>query len=381
MKIGIDISQTAFPGSGVARYTTSLISALVEYDQDNEYVFFYSSLRVPLDKNIKELIRAPHVLKEFRFPPSLLSFMWNTMRILPIEYFIGKVDIFMSSDWTQPPTKRAIKITTIHDMVIYVNPETTTTKTKMNVESLTVSPNIYSQQKTRHKIIKKESIQVFVDSLFTKTETEKYLGLKSESLHLLYPAVENNTHTSTWDVIKNKFKIATPYILTVGKREPRKNIDALIEAYRISGIDDAQLIIVGDQGWGENSTENVKGVKFLGFVSDDDLAALYQHAEFFVFPSIYEGFGYPVIEAMGYGCPVATSDTSSLAEIADNSALMFNPHDVQGIKKTLNELHNSKEHRDDLIKKGNERYKSFSRRIFAENFVKIVQAIHHDNRS
>ncbi len=84
---------------------------------------------------------------------------------------------------------------------------------------------------------------------------------------------------------------------------------------------------------------------------------------------------------MGYGCPVATSDTSSLAEIADNSALMFNPHDVEGIKKALNELHNSKEHRDDLIKKGNERYKSFSRRIFAENFVKIVQAIHHDNRS
>lgn len=381
MKIGIDISQTAFPGSGVARYTTSLISSLVEYDQENEYIFFYSSLRVPLDKNIKELIRAPHVLKEFRFPPSLLSFMWNTMRILPIEYFIGPVDIFMSSDWTQPPTKRAIKVTTIHDMVIYDNPETTTSKTKINTESLTISPNIYSQQKTRHKIIKKESIQVFVDSLFTKSETGKYLGIEPESLNLLYPAVENSTRSNRWDAVKNKFNITTPYILTVGKREPRKNINALIEAYRISGIDDVQLLIVGDQGWGKDSSENVKGIKFLGFVNDDDLATLYQHAEFFVYPSIYEGFGYPVIEAMGYGCPVATSNTSSLAEIAGNSALMFNPHDAESIKKALNELHNSKKLRDDLVKKGSERYKSFSRRIFAENFVKIVQAIHHDNRS
>ncbi len=367
MKIGIDISQTAFPGSGVARYTSSLISALTEFDKKNEYVFFYSSMRVPLDNKIRDQIKSPHTLKEFKFPPTLLSLLWNKFHVLPIENFIGPVDIFMSSDWTQPPTKKALKITTIHDMVVYAHPETTTS-------------GIIAQQKNRHEIIKKESLHAFIDSLYTRKETEQYLGLHPDHLHLLYPAVENNVSASSWESVKKNFAISKPYILSVGKREPRKNLDALIDAFANAGVDDAELLIVGDKGWGNDSPEKVKGVKFLGFVSDEDLATLYQNAEFFVFPSLYEGFGYPVIEAMGYGCPVATSNTSSLAEIADGSALLFDPLNTDGIKNALIKLHTDKKLRDDLIIKGYARYKSFSRKNFVENFVKIVTDI-YGNRS
>lgn len=382
MTIGIDISQTAFRGTGVARYTTSLVRSLVTYDKDNTYVFFYSSLRIPLDQELRHIItHNGHTVKEFKLPPTLLSFLWNRLHLVPIESFIGEIDVFMSSDWTEPPTRHALKVSTLHDMIIYTYPETTRSSTGVNVRSITISPNIVAQQKQRHALLKKEAHGIFVDSKHTKKDAIEHLHIDKNMLHLLYPAVDIQQAGTPWSTIKEKYSVKKPYILTVGKLEPRKNIATLIEAYTASRITDTELLIVGDKGWGDDPTKNVDGVRFLGYVPDKDLATLYKHAECFVFPSLYEGFGYPILEAMGYGCPVACSSSSSLREIGENAALLFNPHDVHDIASSLNHLHNDKNLRTSLALEGSKRYKSFSPEIFARNFVRIVQEIYDDNRS
>jgi len=381
MKIGIDISQAAYKGSGVARYCTSLVESLVTYDSKNKYVFFYSSLRKKLDPSIRELIKKQHTLIEYRLPISLLSFFWNTLHIFPIELFIGKVDIFMSSDWTEPPSKSAIKVTTIHDMVIYLYPETTTSSTTFNPFTLHISPNIVAQQKKKHKLVQKESSAVFADSQHTADDIQKHLQIDKKDIHLLYPAVTLPKKTTAWDGLKNTYNITTPFILSVGKLEPRKNIKSLISAFSESHLTNIELLIVGDMGWGENTDHNIPGVRYLGFVPDEDLQTLYQHAEFFVFPSLYEGFGYPILEAMGNNCPVACSQSSSLSEIGNDAVLYFDPLHIHSISKALITLNSNASLRKELQKKGKARFAEFSSQKFAHNFVRIVDTIYHDNRS
>lgn len=148
MNIGIDISQSAYKGSGVGRYTEKLVQALVELDQANTYTFLYSSLRQPLDRFLEDIIVTNnHRVKEIVIPPILLSILWNDLHMLPVEIFVGNVDVFLSSDWTQPPTKHAKKITVIHDMIAYKWPELLTEKTTLSIKSGGVSANISATQK------------------------------------------------------------------------------------------------------------------------------------------------------------------------------------------------------------------------------------------
>src|SRR5690606_39016178 len=131
--------------------------------------------------------------------------------------------------------------------------------------------------------------------------------------------------------------LSDKYILTVGKLEPRKNIQRLIEAFSTLQTD-YQLVIIGPQGRGEIPQSPDPRVIFPGYVSDDELRTLYLYATAFVYPSLYEGFGYPVVEAMQYGCPVVTSNTSSLAEIATDAAILCDPNDANSIARAIEQM-------------------------------------------
>lgn len=384
MKIGIDISQTAFRGSGVDRYTRTLIDALLTYDKKNQYVFFYSSLRIPLDTSITSRVKKPHIVKAYRLPPTILSFLWNDIHRICIENFVGDVDIFMSSDWVEPPARNALKITTLHDMVVYRYPETAHPSSSIEIKNLTVAHNIVSQQKKRHYWVAKESTAVFADSESTKRDIINFLPINEKRIHTLYPGVEVKEVKKEGNQIRKKYNLHKPYVLTVGKREPRKNLDRLMQAFEKARLPDVELVIVGDKGWGADvqtkAMSQSLSMRFLGFVSDEDLTALYTNALFFVFPSLYEGFGYPILEAMGYRCPVATSNTSSLKEIARDYAVLFDPESIDSIRAAITQLGNDENLRKACAQKGYRRYQAFSKQKFAENFVRIVQTIYHDHR-
>jgi hypothetical protein len=175
MVIGIDISQLAYEKTGVANYLQNLVMQLLKRDKENTYVLFYSSLRKKLHVSLFDTSANSRViLKQFRFPPRLLSFIWNTLHIVPIEALIGDVDVFITSDWTEPPTKKAKKATILYDLIIYKYPEETATI-------------IVETQKRKLAWVKKESAMIICISEATKRDAREILGIEEERLAVVYP--------------------------------------------------------------------------------------------------------------------------------------------------------------------------------------------------
>lgn len=177
VKIGIDISQVAYEGTGVAQLTANLVEQLSKIDGENEYVLFFSSLRRGVPVFAKALENKPNVkIKTFKFPPTLLDLLWNKLHILPIEWLIGDVDVFITSDWTEPPTAKAKKVTILYDLIIYKYPNETDNK-------------IVEVQKRKLKWVKNESEMIFCISRATKKDAEEILGIDEKRLKVIYPGI------------------------------------------------------------------------------------------------------------------------------------------------------------------------------------------------
>lgn len=366
MKIGIDISQSVYTGTGVASYTRNLVKALLEMD-DQEYVLFGSAFG-----RQKELLdfmqslpkKASVTSKIFSLPPTLLALLWNRLHIGGIEKFIGKVDIFHSSDWTEPPAKIP-KITTIHDVILFKYPEH-------------FPEEIIDNQKARLNLVKKESAAIIADSLSTKDDIVQFLGIPPQKIHVIYLGVDDKFFPRKIDEIikvKKKYKIESDYILSIGTREPRKNLIRTIEAFKTLKQKDVNLVIGGNFGWGEDvgTTDNVQ---ILGFVDTVDLPALYSGAACFVYPSLYEGFGLPILEALSCGIPVVTSNRGSLGEIADTFSIEVDPEKTDAIADGIKKIVTlSKRDRAVMVKKGLKHAEQYTWKKCAEETVKVYKSV------
>jgi len=175
MKIGIDISQLAYPKTGVANYLGSLVQHLIEIDKENQYILFYSSLRKNFQFSIFNFQSNPNVtIKMFKFPPTLLDLLWNKLHILPIEKLIGDVDVFITSDWTEPPARKAKKVTILYDLIVYKYPKETARK-------------IVEVQKRKLRWVRKESERILCISKSTAKDAEEILGIPQNRLTVIYP--------------------------------------------------------------------------------------------------------------------------------------------------------------------------------------------------
>lgn len=177
MKIGIDISQLAYQETGVANHLLGIVDNLLKIDTKNEYVLFFSSFRKSFPSSCADLSFKKNVkIKHFRFPPFFLDLIWNRLHIMPIENFIGEIDIFISSDWTQPPTKRAKNVTVLYDLIVYKYPQETDKK-------------IVDTQKRRLAWVKKESTLIICGSAATKNDAINLLGIDDARLRVIHPGV------------------------------------------------------------------------------------------------------------------------------------------------------------------------------------------------
>lgn len=194
MRIGIDISQIAYGQTGVSNYLENLVRNLISVDKNNEYVLFFSSLRRNFQfgspSGVFNFKSNPNVsIKQFKLPPSLLDLLWNKLHVFPIENFIGPVDWFITSDWTEPPVKSAKKATIIYDLIVYKYPEETHSKTEFNLLRLLISPNIVKTQKRKHAWVKKESDVVFTISESSKKDIVEILGIDPSKIKIIYPSI------------------------------------------------------------------------------------------------------------------------------------------------------------------------------------------------
>ena len=369
MKIGIDISQIVY-GTGVSVYTKNLVKSLLKVDNEDEFLLFGGSLRQreALRDFISSLSSFKNITgKVFFIPPKLADILWNKLHILPVDSLIGKVDVFHSSDWTQPPSNSA-KVTTIHDFGFLKYPST-------------AHPKIASAMKGRLEWVKKDVDLIIAISKSTKNDIVDILGIHPSKIKVVYEAlprdikkVQNNKLIAD---IKKKYKIKNNFLLSVATLEPRKNLKRVILAFEEVKkiIPDMQLVLAGKFGWDQEIRKMMgsrpKDIIFTGYIDrEHELSSLYSSASCFVFPSLYEGFGLPILEAMVCGCPVVTSNISSMPEVAGDAAILVEPLEVEnishGIVKAIKE-------KDALVKKGFEQIDKFSWEKTAKETLKVYK--------
>jgi len=340
MKVGIDISQIVYAGSGVSRYLNGLVGSILKYDTGNDWIFFFSSMRQKLSSEIVQQINNKgFTLKKYPFPPTLLSWVWNRWHFFNLELFMKDLDWFISSDWVEPPAVKTKKATIIHDLAFFHYPETVHWKILKN-----------QQQRLTH--VCQESNLILADSSSTKKDIEHFLTLQKAKVRTLYPGVEVSfpNKETVGRTLKKHHLDKNQFILTVAKLEPRKNLERLIKAHQELNNPSLPLVIVGPKGWGSLKLK-AENVFLLGYLNDAELYSLYQSCLFFVYPSLYEGFGYPLIEAASFGTAIATANTSSLKELGQGISLQFNPKETADIAAKLKELTANKELRVSLGQK------------------------------
>ena len=356
MKIAIDISAVVY-GTGVSVYTKNLVENLIKIDRVNEYILFGASLR-----RRTELYTFLSTFKEkslqgkvFSIPPTLADFIWNRVHILPIERLIGKVNVFHSSDWTQPPSN-AFRVTTVHDLV------------PIKFSTLT-SPKIVSTHHARLKWVKKEIDRVIVPSMTTAKDVER-MGINKDRIRIIPEAPSPQFKPSKKievEKLKSKYRISGKYLLAVGVNS-RKNTQRIIDAFEKTKTETGfKLVVIGHQ---YIKIDQKRGIIFTGHIPQADLPRFYSGAEALIYPSLYEGFGIPILESFVCNTPVVTSNFGSMAEVAGKAAVLVDPYDVNSITEGILEAISNKEK---LIRLGSERVKLFSWQKTAEETLKVYR--------
>jgi hypothetical protein len=177
MKIGIDVSQLAYKDTGVANYLENLVSELIEKDNENEYILFFSSLRGNIiHAKLNSIQNSKVTIRKFKFPLFFLDFIWNRLHVFPIEWLIGDVDLYITSDWVEPPVRKAKKATILYDLVVFQYPMETAKK-------------IIQTQKRKLSWVKKESSIIFCISNSTAKDAKRILGIDENRFRVIYPGL------------------------------------------------------------------------------------------------------------------------------------------------------------------------------------------------
>ncbi len=376
MIIGIDVSSVSYQ-TGVSNYTLNLIRNLVKIDKTNHYKLFYSSLRLPLPSEIKKLSSKPNVsIYQFPFPPTLLQILWNQLRLIPIELLIGKCDIFHTSDWTQPPTLSTKTIATIHDLTPFLHPEWHHPKV-INAHRRKM---YWAAKKCCHFICVSQNTQSDLLKLFPQINQSKtsLVYEAAETKYGQFLKLPSRIQQKKKDVIKKQYGLQN-FILAQGTREPRKNLNRLIESFlnfkKKYPQTKIKLAITGKYGWGNDISAQDPSIKILGFIPEKDMVALHASALCLIYPSLYEGFGLPIIKSLKVGTPVITSNNSSLKEIAASCAILVDPTSTQEITKAIEKITQSPKLRQQLRQKGIAVAKNFSWIKTAQQTLQIYNSI------
>lgn len=372
MRIGLDYTSAATQGAGIGRYTRELVHALLALPSPHHYSFFYAS---PKRIDESEFRIQNSEIKRLPVHDKWLMRLWHRLRIpLPVELVIGKVDLFHSPDFTLPPTLPHVPtLLTVHDLSFIRDPD-----------SAWPSLRAFLNQAVPRSV--KRASHVLADSLATKNDLIELFDTPADKITVLYSGVDARFapihDRALLDRVCTKYSIPQPFILSVGTLQPRKNYGRLIQAFAqlinephpstpFHSAQDAQrdlhLVIAGGKGWMLDDILNqVKAfglenrVHFPGFVDDADLPALYSAAELFVYVSLYEGFGLPLLEAMACGTPVIGSNTSSLPEVIGDAGLQVDPRSVAAIAHALTTMLAPSDLRERSIAGGVDRARLFT---------------------
>lgn len=376
MRIGIDYTPAINQGEGIGRYARAVVNALAEADSENSYVLLHARSRKEADQS--PLAGHPNfVYASLPLSERAMTVLWHRLGLpLPVEFFTGPVDLFHAPDFVLPPIRTAASILTVHDLSFLLYPEYTDKNLVAYLEKV-VPESVHRAD------------LVLADSQNTKNDMVCLIDADPGKIEVVYLGVEERFRRVQDDEelaqVKGRYGLSSPFVLTVGTVQPRKNLARLMAAFKqvVSAMNiPYELLVVGRKGWlaepiySEVEELGLGGrVRFLGSVHEADLPALYNLASLFVFPSLYEGFGLPPLEAMACGTPVVASNASSLPEVVGGAALMVDPKDTDALSAAMISALTQPELRRQLTEKGLTRAKTFQWRHTAERLLELYKRV------
>ena len=350
MRVALDLSAAVQGRAGLGRYAEELARALVAFTGDEPIRLFYTDPQgrlpaPPLDALPRRTLR-------WSTKPWRLSALVSSYTRLPMDSLLGEADLFHATEHLLPNLRRMRSVFTLHDLIFLKYPET---HLPLNRWFLTLM---------MPRFLRRADAVICV-SQWTKDDAVRAYGLDPAKLVVIPEGVDPRFRpvedAERLAAVRARYQLPERFILCVGTIEPRKNLVALWEAYRQlrqAGRSD-QIVVVGRKGWlYEETFARLRAlgledaVIFPGYVADEDLPVLYSLATCFCFPSLYEGFGLPPLEAMAAGCPVVCSDSSSLPEVCGDAAVLVAPSDVAGLTAALARVLDDGELRAELRGRG-----------------------------
>lgn len=354
MKIAIDTQTTLGQRSGFGFYVKNLIEALQKNDKSNQYILI-----------------APDRDKDFF---TLERFIWDQFTF-PGEAKKAKVDILHQPCFSAPVFYKGKIVVTVHDIIPKLFP----------ANLPLISRLFYSRWMT---YTYRAADAIIADSECTKNDLIKHLHIDPKKIKVIYLAVSENfkpeSSKSAIENIKKKYHTGENYFIHVGTLEPRKNLPFLVAAYSLavkSGLKE-NLVIIGKKGWYYNDLYALvhklhleKRVIFTGYASDEDIPVLYSGSTALTFPSIYEGFGFPPLEAMACGTPVISSNTSSLPEVVGSAGILLPPKDETLWAKKMLEISQNKKLAQELKIRGLKQAEKFSWEKTARQTIEVYEKV------
>jgi len=287
----------------------------------------------------------------------------------PVMDWVGRdADIFHASSLTSKTPRRARLTVTIHDLTSWLMPELHPAANRR------ADQNLAALARRAHRVI--------AVSECTRQDAIRVLGIAPEKIDVIHSGVAESffhVEESAVAAVRARYSLGKPFILSVGTIEPRKNTDLLLSAY--AALPDAMraefdLVLAGPLGWAAASTvERLRRVRYLGYVPEADIAPLTAAATVFAYPSLYEGFGFPVVQAMAAGAPVITSNLSSLPEVAGDGALLIDPRSLAELRDALSRLLLSPNLRAQLAERGRRQAAKFQWQICADQSMQFFRQV------
>ena len=349
MRIVVDVTPLSLPRTGIGNYTVGMLQGLLDAGGDHEIVAF-APVGPRGARRVREALDGlPLERRIVTLPPSSHTWRtgWSRLGRPAVERLAGRLDVFHFSDWMYPAQRAGVRATTVYDLSPLHHPEW-------------VAPLTARMHRRKYEEASRTCDVVFAISGYTARDVTESLDIVSDRITVARPGVH-----SRFSPHGHQADLGSPYVLSVATLEPRKNLSTLVEAFALvrARRPELKLFVAGAPVQWAKQELAADGVRALGFVPDVDLPALYRGASALAYPSLFEGFAMPVVEAMASGTPVAASSHPSLDEAAGDAAVRGDPHSPQAlasaIERTLSE-------RERLIPLGLEHARRFTWRATGE---------------